>query len=323
MEKTFKMCKHKYAPVLVTTYNRYHHFVNCIQSLQNNIEAQNTSLFIAIDAPSKEKDIEPNEEIVRFSNKIKGFKSISIIHRKVNMGAFKNMFDARNQIFSESPTLILSEDDNVYSPFFLQFINEGLKIYENNPTIFSISGYNYPVFIQANETRDFYFAQAYSAWGVGLWRDKFNLVDFDSSHFWSDFSNPLKWLRLNKTLGDHVFIHLLISKLRQTIFEDTCICYHQFKNQMLSVFPSISLVRNMGHDGSGVHCSAKSKNIFENQRIWEKITPPSIYFTQITKESNEARTELNKYFKHPMYKKIACYFLYLFKSFTRNKLKYY
>ena len=45
----------EYAPITITTLNRYEHFVRCIQSLENNGLAKETELFISVDFPPSDK----------------------------------------------------------------------------------------------------------------------------------------------------------------------------------------------------------------------------------------------------------------------------
>jgi len=44
----------KFAPVLITTMNRYKHLKRCLDSLSKNIHASKTQLYIALDAPASE-----------------------------------------------------------------------------------------------------------------------------------------------------------------------------------------------------------------------------------------------------------------------------
>lgn len=300
------------APVLITVYNRLQHFINCIESLSKNSGAEGTPLFIAIDAPSREEDIEPNEKIRQYAKKITGFKSVHLFCREENVGAQKNVLDATRDVFSEYSSLIRSEDDNVFSPFFLGFVNQGLRLYEHNEKVFSVSGYNYPIEPLSDYNKNFYFAHEFSAWGVGLWREKLQAVDFNTADFWFLFRNPRTWARFNRTLGDHVFTHLLYSKLRGEIYRDTAICYHCFKHDMLSVFPTESLVRNIGNDGSGMHCGRDDR--FAKQKTWQKSTPPHIIGIDKPNVQKNIRNKLNKYFKISYFRKISFYISFLFHS---------
>lgn len=307
-----------HAPVLVSVYNRLQHFTHCIESLAKNSDAKETPLFIAIDAPFREEDVEPNEKIRRYAKNITGFKSVHLFSRERNMGARKNVLDARQHIFSEYPSLIMSEDDNVFSPFFLSFINQGLSLYEHNEKVFSISGYNYLIEIPKTYTKDFYFAQAFSAWGVGLWKEKLKSVDFETEDFWYAFRNPIRWRHFNRALGDHVFTHLLTAKTKGEIYGDTAICYHHYKYDLVSLFPRLSLVRNIGNDGSGLHCGKQKESKFDNQKIWETAPAPNLLRTIDCEPEDTIHSLLRVYFRVLPLRKIIYFIKYIIYSFRKT-----
>jgi len=58
---------------------------------------------------------------------------------------------------------------------------------------------------------------------------------------------------------------LLLSLMTKEIHGDVFLSMFLIKNNMYSVFPIVSKVRNMGHDGSGLHC--KVTNEYSNQII--------------------------------------------------------
>ena len=110
-----------FAPILVTVYNRYQHFINCIESLKKNIQSKDSHLFISIDAPSKEEDVKINKSIINYSKSIGGFKDITILVREKNYGSFLNRHHARNEIFNIYSEIIEFEDDNIFSIDFLVY----------------------------------------------------------------------------------------------------------------------------------------------------------------------------------------------------------
>ena len=44
--------------------------------------------------------------------------------------------------------------------------------------------------------------------------------------------------------------------------------FHQFRTETFTVYPRHSLVQNIGHDGSGVHCGKTNK--FHHDTLWQK-----------------------------------------------------
>ena len=168
-----------FAPVLIPTLDRYSHFKECIESLLMCTHVDKTDLFIALDYPLKEVHWKGYNKIANYVTEIKGFKSVTIIKREVNFGVRKNTLDAREKIFKQYDRLILSEDDNVFSPDFLDFINQGLEVYKDRKDILSITGYQYPVSLPQNYKQDVYLFSGFSAWCYGIWKDKWDSIDWN------------------------------------------------------------------------------------------------------------------------------------------------
>ena len=51
---------------------------------------------------------------------------------------------------------------------------------------------------------------------------------------------------------------------------DVKLMYYEYKYNMYTLFPSKSLVQNIGFDGSGVHCGINDKNKY-NVELWDKV----------------------------------------------------
>jgi hypothetical protein len=259
------------APILIATLNRYEHFKDCVSSLAMCKSADKTELYIALDYPLEESHWQGYNRICEYIPKISGFKDIIVIKRTTNYGTNKNFSDAINLLFESYGNLIISEDDNIFSRDFLDFVNKGLKFYQNREDIFSISGYQYPIQIPQSYGQDVYLWQGYSAWGVGIWRDKWQKVIWEREEALEIIKNFLK--RYKSIYHYHnVANHYIPAKLRMIeqnrIHGDGYFCLHQYINRMYSVFPVVSRVRNMGHDGSGTGCAHMEHDIYAKQEIY-------------------------------------------------------
>jgi hypothetical protein len=259
------------APVLIPTLNRFVHFKSCINSLLECELSEETDLFIALDYPLRNNHWEGFNKIKEFITQIEGFKSVYVIKRECNFGAHRNIHDAIDFLFKKYETLILTEDDNVFSNDFLVYTNKCLETYNDNNNIFSVCGYNYPVEMLKFYENEIYSWQGYSAWGVGLWRNKFLKINWSEEVVLSNVKNFLndykKVIQLDK-IANHYIPALLHMYNIQQVHGDTYISMHQFLNNMTSIFPVISRVRNMGHDGSGINCGVMENDIFAVQDIY-------------------------------------------------------
>ena len=134
----------EYAPITITTLNRYEHFVRCIQSLENNGLAKETELFISVDFPPSEKYKEGYQKIISFlKEKQFKFKKTHIFYQRENKGTMENYIFIMNEAFKKFDRAIFLEDDNEVAPCFLEFCDKGLDTFENDKDIVGFNASNY------------------------------------------------------------------------------------------------------------------------------------------------------------------------------------
>lgn len=258
-----------FAPVLIPTLNRYVHFKRCVESLSRCTYADQTELYIALDYPLNETHWEGYNKICDYIKEIKGFKDVIITKRDNNFGVRDNTRDVRKTIFEKYDRMIMSEDDNEFSPNFLAFVNWGLEKYKDDDRIFAVCGYNYPIDMSGYD-KEYYFANEYSAWGCGIWKKKWEYVQtniFTNEYLQSIF-NSFSKLRMILSKRIEILLGLKKCKDENIILGDTVITSYLYLNNLFSVFPKISKVRNWGHDGSGINCGTMTdNNIFNRQEI--------------------------------------------------------
>ncbi len=266
------MHNHNYAPVFISVYNRVEHFKQCLTSLSKCKGADKTIVYISSDGASSEKDAQKVKEIRKFIKEFKGFKEIVPVFAKENTNS-KIIREASQLIYEKHDRLIRSEDDNIFSPDFLSFVNKGLDVYEEREEIYAICGYNSPVNMPEWYPFDVYLRRGYSAWGAGNWREKRAQLDYSLEGFNKMFNDE----KVYKEIKKNYLIHLpQLQRIQDTgvITGDGLILVHLLYHKMYSVYPVISRVRNTGHDGSGLHCGynkGKSEK-YLHQKIYDGKT---------------------------------------------------
>lgn len=251
-----------YAPIIITTLNRFRHFKLCVESLSRCLGASLSDLFIAIDYPLHESQRDGHERIKEYSKTIQGFKSIRIIQRDINFGAEQNLKCVRELISSSYDRFIYVEDDCEFSPNFLDYINKGLVRYQDDPRIIAVCGdggiFEKPSGYDAN----YLYRKGFSAWGYGTWFDRDYKVDYSVEE--------LKCFILNKALSDmlkyyyeyHYYVVLSHIYRNLPLRGDGAVALDMIKNDTYCVYPTVSKVRNHGHDGSGEHGGNLKDNPF-------------------------------------------------------------
>lgn len=285
-----------YAPVFIPTLNRFTHLKRCVQSLSDCTYADKTDLYIALDYPSNDSHWDGYKKIENYVDKIVGFSNVIIMKREKNYGAVRNFFESLSELFEKHDRIIFTEDDNVFAPSFLKFVNEGLIVYENRRDIFSISGYNNPYSMPDWYKNDVYLRiYGFTAWGVGIWRHKWNQVEWSLDSY-NKMLNKKENIKIIKRNFKRHLPGLI--KIRDTgvILGDTFLLVYLIDKNMSSIYPVKTRVRNTGHDGSGLH-GGYSKLYF-NQKTYDGIE--DIYFPpDIKLDKKLTDLILKKYIKLP------------------------
>lgn len=255
------------APVGISTYTRLEQLTKTITALKKNALALETELYIFSDA-ARPEDKALVEKVRNYIQKIDGFKKVHIVERKTN-GRIKNSRGGISQLLNRYGKVIFLEEDIVTAPGFLQFMNEALNFYQNEPKVLSITGYSPPISIPSSLSHDSFTLRRFNGWGVGLWKDKYEMIEYVEE---LDFVNLLKSKNARKQFtaggGEDMLPMLELEAKRLIDAIDVKAMYLQYKNEMVTVYPIKSLVQNIGHDGSGVHCEETRK--FLHAELWQK-----------------------------------------------------
>lgn len=278
----------EYAPLMITVYDRLEHFKKLIESLLNNPLSSETDLYVISDAPYKDEHASTIKNVREYANTIKGFKTVNIIVNEKNLGAFASYEYLKNMIFLKHDKLIFFEDDNIVSPHYLEFMNAAFEKFNDDPKVAFICGYNFPIEIPNTYQYDIYFYPSVCAWGYGFWKTK--TLDVASL-------NKKEILKDIKTLSDIKktslqLYHILMSDLySEKMLNDARIGYLLYKNNLVSVFPKFSLVKNTGHDGTGLHCG--NNEFYQSQIKYDDFIPSK--FPRTVFIDNEVKLIMKKY----------------------------
>ena len=185
---------------------------------------------------------------------------------------------------------IFSEDDNIFSPNFLEFINKGLEKYKNDSSVLAICGYSHPYPIKYSDNNYFMQNVDFSAWGYGIWKDR--IVKSDNACNKAYFRKKLHSLNNLNKLKKHGLNRLLYAiqcAYGNKVIPDTdnTLSIYMVLESMNVVMPTITKVRNMGWDGTGVHCQegkslekVHTKRIIDNKDQFDFIGDGMNYYDE-------------------------------------------
>lgn len=265
-----------YAPIYIPTLCRYEHFKQCIESLAQCEGASETEVYVALDYPAKESHLEGYEKIKTYLETAGNmtFKKLHVHKRERNygLGLYGNSATMREYITERYDRFILSEDDNVFAPNFLLYMNTCLERYRDDPDVVAVCGYSYPVEWDVSEGATVLKQQInVSTWGVGLWTEKYQKMRQDLSNgiLKSSFTDVLE-NKTYKKMIDACFIEYILNACNVSSDKNS-LCYGTSDVAMrqylavtnkYAITPIVSKVRNLGFDGTGAFCQKIEKSQF-------------------------------------------------------------
>lgn len=247
------------APIVLFVYNRPEHTKRTINTLKQNELAQESELFIFSDGEKINKEDKKKVKKVRgIINNINGFKNIEILESERNKGLADSVIDGVTKILSAYGKVIVLEDDLITSKNFLSYMNRALNFYEDNKDIWSISGYNFPIKIPDDYNFDVYLSYRFSSWGWGMWKDRWDKIDWEVRDYSQFINNIVTQKKFNR--GGNDLTPMLKKQMEGKIDSWAIICtYSQFKTNTFTIYPVETKLKNIGLDGSGVHCGTSNK----------------------------------------------------------------
>lgn len=245
------------APVCLFVYKRLNTLKDTVASLQENDLAIATDLHIFSDSAGSVKDIDKVRKVRKYIGGIQGFKSVTIYISEKNNGLAKSIIEGVTKIINRYGKVIVLEDDLSVSINFLQFMNNALEAYALNEKIFTISGFSLPIISPLGN--DVYFTKRSSSWGWATWQNRWQNIDWHVSGFKEFIRNGEQQKEFNQMGSD--LTHML-KKQMNGVIDSWAIrwVYHQFKNDLFTVFPVFSKVINNGF-------SADSTNTYKINEV--------------------------------------------------------
>ena len=154
------------SPILLFVYNRLTHTQRCVEALLKNPLASESELFIYSDEAKDDTQKETVNEVRKYIHTVNGFKNITIIERNENWGLARSIIDGVSTQVNRYGKVIVLEDDLVVAPHFLQFMNDALEAYKDEPKVGHIQACD---FTQDPTLPDTFLIKWTGSWGWGTW----------------------------------------------------------------------------------------------------------------------------------------------------------
>ncbi len=255
------------APIALFVYNRPDHTRRTLSYLQKNLLAEESRLFIFADAAKIDADKPKVEQVRQLIKNTSGFKSVKVIERTQNMGLANSIIDGVTQLIKDYGKVIVFEDDLLSSPYTLQYFNEALHRYANNPEVMHIGAYMYP--LKDKKLPQTFFHHIATSWGWATWDRAWQNFNPDIDSLMSQFDAEKK----NRfTVEGTMNFWKQMEEFKAGKNNSWAIRWYAsiFLKGGLTLNPSRSLVHNIGHDGTGTHSNIE--HMYQVQISRQQIT---------------------------------------------------
>ncbi len=238
------------APVVPFAFNRPEHTAKTLSALERALKSRETDLYVYIDGPRNSTDIKAIAETRATIEEFSGFNRIFIAQRSSNLGLARNIVEGVTEVINARGKIIVLEDDIVVSKGFLVYMNEALLEYECDERIWHVSGYNEG--IGADDEAKTFLWRVMRCWGWGTWKNRWAQYEKDPEKIVSQFSS--RDIRRFNLDGFEKFFDQVLANCEGKIDTWAVFWYATiFQNNGLCLNPAVSLVQNIGFDGTGVH----------------------------------------------------------------------
>lgn len=278
----------QYAPIAVFVYRRPDHTRKMIDSLAGNPEFSKSPVYVFSDGPRSPevaKVVDETRKVVRSVS----HGNIRIKENDSNQGLASSISSGVSEICERHGRIIVIEDDLIVSRYFLEYMNAALCKYENNEKVMHVAGYMYPVREKLPGT--FFFRNS-SSWGWATWQRAWSKFEPDPRKLISDIEKN-EGLAAKFNIDNSIdYLGMLKAQAKGQIDSwgirwDASVLL----NDGLCLYPGKSLVRNIGHDGSGIHSGIDDR--FDTEIYDERISS----FCDDISENQEALEAIKRFYK--------------------------
>lgn len=302
------MVNSKYAPVVLFVYKREKHVQKVLEALDANILADQSSLFIFSDGykdDTEKMEVEKVRNCVRQYEKNNRFQQVTVYEMDKHCGLANSIIAGVTRIINDYGKVIVLEDDLITSKDFLMYMNDALNYYVSEKSVWSIAGYTPNMKELSSYHKDVYVCMRAGSWGWATWQDRWDSIDWDVKDY-SQYKKDKKKQKQFKKRGYNMPEMLDLQMQGKKDSWAIIFCYEQFKQNKVTINPTVSKIKNIGVDGSGTHKA--------NTNHWD------VALSQVTQKTDFIPPEIDKKMVKAYYNFFAGNELQRFMKMIKHKL---
>ena len=238
------------APVALFVHSRPDHTARTLDALAANARAAETRVFIFADAARRTEEKARVDAVRGVAHSASGFRSVTVVERESNYGLARNITEGVTEIVEQFGRVIVLEDDLITGRLFLSFMNEALDRYANEPRVWHINGWTYPIALQGDGLP--FFTSVLECWGWATWADRWKHYRKDPRDLLARWKRP-EIDRFN--IGGGYDSWADVKRNASGVVDSWAVFWYAtiFERGGLCLSPPKSHVVNIGIDGSGTN----------------------------------------------------------------------
>ncbi len=263
------------APIVLFCYQRPQLLEKSLGSLAANGLAPASTLYIYADGPpantSKKTEsptrVDAVRRLIRQERWQQSFARVHLIEAESNLGLAPSVIRGVSTVLERYDRVIVLEDDVLLSPYFLEFMNQGLELYRDDERVGSVRAHVFDLPEHSNaqnraasfETPGLFFARMSGDFAWGTWQRVWQQVRFDGREL-------LRELRRRKLFfcfdydGCYPYSQMLRDQIAGRNSSWGVRFYASlFLRDMLTLYPGRALAAHIGYE-EGTHFSSGAQS---------------------------------------------------------------
>ena len=238
--------------IAVFCYKRATKLKTAMEALLKNPECADMDVIFFCDGARAEKDLPGVTATREYINSLTGFRNIYKQFREKNLSTGPNFEQGIRYLCENYDQFIVIEDDLVVSPNYIRYMLDALKFYRDEKSIFTISGYAFPLNVGDYEY-DTVIHERFSCYGWASWSNRVQNVIWDHEQLEKiRRTSPRFKSRLDREGMD--LYRILKKQLNGTISTwDIQMQVHVVENKLKVVYPVLSKASNIGFDNESTN----------------------------------------------------------------------
>lgn len=169
-----------------------------------------------------------------------------------NLGCRASITTGLAFIFEQVQECIILEDDCLPDLTFFDFCTALLERYRDNPAIMTIGGHQ-PIHSDKQNEDSYHYSKYPSTWGWATWRRAYRNFDPSLSNWVERQEHAWLLKYLGKDQYARYWSYMLSEAHKGADHWDYAWAYHCWKNNGLSIRPTVNLIKNIGFGPTATH----------------------------------------------------------------------